>query len=125
MIAALSPASTMARSACCNQGASGVVLCSGLGSRIPPICVATVPTRPGRRPAAESAAAARKVVVVLPSVPVIPITPSSREGSPYRQALASASARRAEATTTCGTARSGSSRSTTRTLAPAAAAWAA
>ncbi len=51
------------------------------GSRRPPIFVATVPTSPtGRMPAASSAATARKDVVVLPSVPVMPTTPSSRMG---------------------------------------------
>ena len=52
------------------------------------------PSRPVRstRPAASRAATARNDVVVLPSVPVIPTTPSSWLGSPYHQAAASASA---------------------------------
>ena len=54
-------------------------------------------------PAASSAAAARNEVVVLPSVPVTPMTPSSRDGSPHHQPAASASAPRADATTSCGT----------------------
>ena len=51
-------------------------------------CVSTVPISPAGCPAASSAAAARNEVVVLPSVPVTPTTPSSWLGSPYHQAAA-------------------------------------
>ena len=40
--------------------------------------------------------------MVLPSVPVIPTTASSRLGSPYHQAAADASAAGARSTTSCG-----------------------
>ena len=60
----------------------------------PPIRVAAVPVIPVRIPAASSAATARNEVVVLPSVPVIPTTASSRLGSPYHHAAAVARADR-------------------------------
>ena len=89
----------------------------------PPIRVAAVPVIPVRMPAASSAADARNEVVVLPSVPVIPTTASSRLGSPYHHA-----ARRPRAagwlrpTMSCGSATSGSGRSTMAAAAPASAA---
>ena len=85
-------------------------------------CVSTVPTRPVDRPAASSAAAARNEVVVLPSVPVIPTTPRSRDGSPYHQAAARASAARVVPTTSCGSAAPATGCSTMAAAAPAAAA---
>ena len=90
------PAPTIARRACWRSGAPGVVRCSAWASRPAPIFVSTVPISPVESPAASSAATARNDVVVLPSVPVIPMTPSSRLGSPYHHAAASARAARDE-----------------------------
>jgi hypothetical protein len=64
--------------------------------------VAIVPIIPVRTPAASSAETARYEVVVLPSVPVMPMTVSSREGSPYHQAAADPRAGRDASTTICG-----------------------
>ena len=70
-----------------------------------PTFVSTVPMRPAESPAASSAATARNEVVVLPSVPVIPIAPSARDGSPYHQRRPGRGRARAEDTTSCGSAR--------------------
>ena len=68
--------------------------------------------------------ATRCAVVVLPLVPVTPVTTSSRDGSPYQRAAISASARRADGTMTCVIAGSATC-SHTSAPAPAAAARAA
>ena len=60
-----------------------------------------------------------KHVVVLPFVPVTPMTPSRAVGSPYSRAAAGAIAARTEGTTTSGTP-SPSGRSTTSAAAPRA-----
>ena len=75
--ATLLPAAAITRSVACSRGASGVVACSGLSSWTPPIRVATVLRGPGDRAGGSSAATARNEVVVLPSVPVMPTTPSA------------------------------------------------
>ena len=90
--AATSPASTIARSASCSSGASGVVTCARDSARSGPIFCSAVLTRPVRIPAASRTATAMPAVVVLPSVPVTPTTPSRRPGSPYHQAATTASA---------------------------------
>ena len=62
---------------------------AGLGSRLPgrmefltssPIRITTVPTMPVLEPADLRIWSTRCAVVVLPSVPVMPITPSCKEG---------------------------------------------
>jgi hypothetical protein len=73
-------------------------------------------------PAASSAAAASSEVVVFPSVPVIPMTGSSPDGSPYHQAADAARAGLAADTIACGSGTSTIGRSTTAADAPAAAA---
>ena len=72
----------IARSDRWSAGAPGVVVCSGFDSRLRPICVATVPTRPLDTPAASRAATTRNEVVVLPSVPVMPTTGRCLDGWP-------------------------------------------
>ena len=76
------PAATIAASVAWSSGAPGVVTWASWRSRASPTFVSTVPIRPVDTPAASSAATARNEVVVLPSVPVIPTTPSRRDGSP-------------------------------------------
>ncbi len=61
-------------------------------------------------------------MVVFPSVPVIPISPRARDGSPYHQAAARASAARDSETTSCGSEASATGCSTMAAAAPAAAA---
>ena len=63
-------------------------------------------------------------MVVLPLVPVMPITPSSEVGSPLKAAAIGAIAARASSTRAWGTS-SSSGRSTTRAEAPASTAAAA
>ena len=77
---------------------------------------------PTEIPAASRMAVARNDVVVLPSVPVIPITPISRLGSPYHQAAAVARESRASSTTIWGNATPSTGRSTIAATAPRAAA---
>ena len=120
--AASLPAATIAASVAWSSGAPGVVTWASWRSRASPTFVSTVPIRPVDTPAASSAATARNEVVVLPSVPVIPITPSRREGSPYHQPAAWARAGRAAVTTTCGSGVPGTARSTIAATAPASAA---
>ena len=62
------------------------------------------------------------VTVDLPSVPVTPMTVSCSDGRPNQASAASARARRVRSTTSCGTSIPGTSRSTTRPMAPASAA---
>ena len=110
-----SPASSISRNRRCRSIASGVVRTTP--RRSPPTRASTVPSRPGRRPAAARIANRRKLVVVFPLVPVTPTTSSSRVGSPKNTSAAGAIAARASRTTICGTARS-SARSTTSATAP-------
>ncbi len=116
------PARTIAASVACSSGAPGVVTWAACRSRTSPIRVSTVPTRPDDRPAASRAAAARNEVVVFPSVPVIPIIPMARDGSPYHQAAARASAARGADTTSWGSGASATGCSTMAAAAPALAA---
>ena len=117
-----SPASSISRNVRCRSIASGVVRTTGRTS--PPIRLSTVPSRPGRRPAAVRIACSRYAVVVLPFVPVTPATSSSRVGSPKKTSAAVAIAARDDGTTSCGTSGS-TARSTTRTAAPCSTASAA
>ena len=117
-----SPASSISRNRRCRSIASGVVC--GAGRTSPPTTQSTVPTSPGERPAAARTERRRKVVVVLPFVPVTPATSSARVGSPKKASAAIAIAARASSTTSCGTS-SSSGRSTTSATAPAATASAA
>ena len=116
------PAARIAASVAWSSGAPGVVTWTSWRSRRSPTLVSTVPTRPVEIPAASSAATARNDVVVLPSVPVIPTMPRSRDGSPDHQPAACARAGLAAATTTWGRPAPGTGRSTTAAAAPAAAA---
>ena len=88
------PASIISASSAWSSSASGVVLRSSFGRTSSPTRTATVPIIPGLRPPACSAATARKQVVVLPSVPVTPITSSRSDGRPYQASAASARASR-------------------------------
>ncbi len=112
------PAASMRAIASWSSSASGVVLRSSLGMSSSPMRNATVPISPGRRPAARSTCMARKPVVVLPSVPVTPITSRLWLGRPNHASAASASARRVRSTISCGTATPVSSRSVTTAVAP-------
>ena len=112
---ARSPASSIRRRAAWRSTLSGVVLVTG--SVAPPTRCSIVPSRPGRSPAASRMAWARKAVVVLPLVPVMPITASSRLGWPYSASAASAIAARAPATRSWGTG-TGRNRSTISAAAP-------
>jgi len=113
---ALSPPSSMRRNVSCRSIPSGVV--RSTGSSTPPTTCFTVPISPVWIPAASSISRARYAVVVLPLVPVTPITFSSAVGSPQNAAANGAIAARALGTTTCGTSTS-SCRSTTSAAAPA------
>jgi hypothetical protein len=64
------------------SGAGGVVTCSPVGIDSSPITALTVLIMPTLIPAAWRILKIRFVVVVLPSVPVTPITVSRREGKP-------------------------------------------
>lgn len=72
------PRSTIAASKACRSGASGVV--SELGATTPLMRVATVPMSPTDRPAANKAASTMYAVVVLPEVPVIPMSANAALG---------------------------------------------
>ncbi len=101
------PAATISASSACSSSASGVVLRFSLADRSSPMPTSTVPISPGRQPAARSMASARKAVVVLPSVPVMPITCRRRDGWSYQASAASARASRERATTSCGICQAG------------------
>ena len=113
------PAATISASSACSSSASGVVLRFSFGMRSSPIPSSTVPISPGRRPAARSTASARKQVVVLPSVPVTPMTCRllRRMAEPRVGGIGQGVTR--APTTSCGIVTSGSSRSTTTASAPA------
>ena len=70
----------MAASSACRSVASGVV--SALSAVTSPIRVSTPPISPVRWPAARSPDSSRYVVVVLPLVPVTPISSSCPDGWP-------------------------------------------
>src|SRR5215213_759386 len=116
------PRSRMAASRPCSSGASGVV--RTLGTRWSATRISTVPTRPVVRPAARRTASRRYVVVVLPFVPVTPISCRSRAGEPYTCADTAPRTARGSATTTAGsvhpwpTSRRAPSRSVTTATAP-------
>ena len=74
------PASRITANSACRSGASGVV--NALGSGLPSMRMPTVPSIPVVRPAAARPASTRCATVVLPLVPVMPITPRSAVGSP-------------------------------------------
>ncbi len=75
-----SPASAICRNCACRSMLSGVVCFTS--ATWPPIRDSTVPSSAGRSPAASSTEYIRKQVVVLPLVPVTPITSSSWLGWP-------------------------------------------
>src|SRR5919198_1315087 len=91
----------MTASSACTSGASGVVKPVLISSA--PIMVATVPISPGTRPAAASPARIRKVVVVLPLVPVTPSIDIAAAGWPYTWAAIEPSTARTAGTTSTGT----------------------
>ena len=81
MAQAVTPRSFIIANSACRSGASGVVsavLISSASTRVP-----TVPITAARTPARWRALSARRVVVVLPWVPVTPSIRSDRAGSPY------------------------------------------
>ena len=80
MITHSMPASTMRRSSVWVSIGSGVV--SRLGMVSSPIIEQTVPISPVFTPAASMMALTRKLVVVLPLVPVMPSIISFSEGLP-------------------------------------------
>ncbi len=96
-----SPASSISRNVRCRSIASGVV--RSTPRRSPPTRASTVPSRPGRRPAAARIAYRRNDVVVFPLVPVTAATWSSSVGCPKNSSAATAIAARASATCSCGT----------------------
>ncbi len=106
------PAATAWASSACSSVASGVVGTPEArdGLRVPM-------TREGR-PADENTDANRWVTVVLPFVPVTPMTDSERLGSPQSRAATGPSAARTSGVTTCGTS-TPSSWSTNSATAPA------
>ena len=78
---------TIARSARCSSGASGVVTWARrVGPQPADLLLGRADQARSGSPAASRAATAMAAVVVFPSVPVTPITPSPRPGSPYHQA---------------------------------------
>ncbi len=115
-----SPAFAIARSRRCISGASGVVAWTGFATSRPPTRSTAVLDIPVRTPAVSRAETTRRLVDVFPSVPVTPTTARRWLGSSYHQHAAVARARRLSSTTSCGTARPGSGRSTTTAAAPAA-----
>ena len=107
MTAELAPRCSARASARCRSVASGVV-------SVP----VSVPISRASRPAARSRPAISRTTVVLPLVPVTPVTSRRRQGCPCTAALAGPSARRTESTTRFGTL-AGSARSVSRPTAPA------
>ncbi len=97
----VTPRSRITASSAWTSGASGVVNPVLISSS--PIIVATVPIRPGTRPAACSPARMRNVVVVLPLVPVTPRTDRAELGCPYTSADTSPRTSRTAGTTSTGT----------------------
>ena len=73
MTAVSTSSSRMSAMRACSWVASGVVSVEGTSRS--PARIRIVPTMPDRRPRASSRAAARKLVVVLP---LVPVTPSRR-----------------------------------------------
>ena len=100
IVSAVTPRSRITASRACTSGASGVVRTAGSSSS--PIRARTVPIRPVVCPPAHNAASSRKLVVVLPLVPVIPVVASASAGSPYTQADTSPSTPRGSPTTRTG-----------------------
>ena len=78
---ASTPLSTICRNSRCRSGASGVVRADATSS--PSIRVPTVPITAAGTPAPVSPPSSRRVVVVLPWVPVTPTIRSRVAGSPY------------------------------------------
>ena len=97
---ACTPASRITANSACRSGASGVVRLLATGR--PSMRVPTVPTTAVRSPAPASAADSRCVVVVLPEVPVTPISVRSRAGWPYTSAATDPSTGRGAGTTSTG-----------------------
>ena len=96
MATSSTPSSAICRRSLWRSDASGVVRRTGAGW---PLMVApNVPMRPNERPAARAIASSAYVTVVLPLVPVIPITVIDRDGWWCTAAAANASARRVSST---------------------------
>jgi hypothetical protein len=114
---AQSPPSSIARKVACRSIASGVVRTTGRSS--PATTEVTVPSSPQGHPTASSSWRMRNVVVVLPLVPVTPITGRRAVGSPWNAAAARAITARTSSTSTSGTP-SPSGRATTSPAAPRA-----
>ena len=102
----------------CAGGRSPRASSAGAFARSVPTRVSTVPTRPGRLPAASRIEWSRYAVVVFPLVPVTPATGAPPSGGRRRPAAAAIAAR-TSVTTSCGTG-SGSACVTTSAAAPAA-----
>ena len=98
---ALTPCSTITANSACRSGASGVV--SAVFTSRPAIRVPTVPITAACTPAASSAPSSRRVVVVLPWVPVTAIRVSEWAGSPYSLAARVPSTLRGFSRTRSGT----------------------
>ena len=89
----------MRASSRCRSGASGVVRSNGTGR--PSMRTPVVPTTPGGRPAARKIASRTYVVVVLPFVPVTPMSGTRSDGCPKKTAETGPIARRTDGTMTC------------------------
>ncbi|OQC27943.1 MAG: hypothetical protein BWX70_02029 [Verrucomicrobia bacterium ADurb.Bin070] len=90
------PAPRIAASSPCSSQASGVVRVAGIVR--PPYSTCTVDSRPGVRPPARNSSRSSQAVVVLPFVPVMPVTRSARAGQPFSAAARQANAPRASLT---------------------------
>ena len=95
----------------------------GLPRLRPPTTTSMVPSMPVGRPHASSIARTRYAVVVLPSVPVMPTTPSCWLGSPSNQAAADGQRRPGRGTSSWGTPATGTARSRISAPAPLRRRW--
>ena len=96
----------------------------GASISLSPMQYLTVPMRPQRRWSASRRCFTRKAVVVLPFVPVTPMTLSLSAGLPWKAAAISAMAARASGTRIRGDAQAGKAASETMATAPFSAACA-
>ncbi len=120
MAHASTPRSSICRNSRCRSGASGVVRADATSS--PSIRVPTVPITAAGTPAPESPPSSRRVVVVLPWVPVTPTVRSRVAGSPYTSAAIRPRTGRTSGTTSTGDppTRAAPAASVTAATAPAA-----
>jgi len=114
------PRAASAASVACRSTGPGVVRLPAVdGTSLPaPSNAPSVPTLPAV-PAALNRYRTSPVVVVLPLVPVMPMSTSDAPGSPYQARASSIAASRASVTTSCGTS-TGWRASTTAAAAPRA-----